>query len=133
MIRWNTAPRVCQHSRLWRGCGVCLQDEAVSDVVFTFNWLKGCFVCLCIEMGFSGSGLCRLHCVLQGSIQGDIAVLQGIVPVEAQVAELTAERKILVGGNYRDKHFATGSAILAVGVTSAILAPVNTYLRVGML
>jgi|EP00670_Eutreptiella_braarudii_P005683 hypothetical protein len=69
----------------------------------------------------------------KGSIQGDIAVLQGIVPVEAQVAELTAERKILVGGNYRDKHFATGSAILAVGVTSAILAPVNTYLRVGKL
>lgn len=71
---------------------------------------------------------------LKGEVSAaDKTILQAMVPLQAEVADLQAERKALTAGNYRDKHFAAGSAILAVGVSSAIVGPVNTYLRVGKL
>lgn len=43
------------------------------------------------------------------------------------------ERKELVKGGYRDRHFNAGSLLLAFGVFEAIGGGVNTWLRTGKL
>ena len=55
-------------------------------------------------------------------------------PSEAgsRIAELEAKRKELTaGGNLKEKHNNWGSVLLGLGVTFAVLGPVNTYLRTG--
>lgn len=54
-------------------------------------------------------------------------------PLDSKVASLEQERKDLVAGNYRDKHFLMGSVLLGAGVTIAIEGAVNTYIRTGKL
>uniref|UniRef100_A0A1J3IID2 Uncharacterized protein n=1 Tax=Noccaea caerulescens TaxID=107243 RepID=A0A1J3IID2_NOCCA len=52
---------------------------------------------------------------------------------ELEIQRLTAERKELVKGNYREKHFDAGSVLLGFGVLEAVFGGVNTYLRTGKL
>lgn len=54
-------------------------------------------------------------------------------PAEQQIKALEAERKELVQGGYRDKHFNAGSILLAGGVIIAIEGCLNTYMRTGKL
>lgn len=52
---------------------------------------------------------------------------------ELQIQRLTEERKELIKGSYRDKHFDAGSVLLGFGVLEAVFGGVNTYLRTGKL
>ncbi|KAK2989920.1 hypothetical protein RJ640_008887, partial [Escallonia rubra] len=54
-------------------------------------------------------------------------------PVEAQIQQLTEERKALIKGSYRDKHFNAGSILLAFGVFESVGGGVNTWFRTGKL
>ena len=63
-----------------------------------------------------------------------VSALQAeIATAEASIAELSAERKTLASADYRDRHWAFGSIILALGVSFAIEGPVNTFMRAGKL
>ncbi|XP_010469032.1 PREDICTED: uncharacterized protein LOC104749149 [Camelina sativa] len=52
---------------------------------------------------------------------------------ELQIKLLTEERKELVKGSYRDKHFDAGSVLLGFGVLESVFGGLNTYLRTGKL
>lgn len=54
-------------------------------------------------------------------------------PVEAKIQQLTEERKELIKGSYRDKHYNAGSLLLGFGVFEAIFGGVNTWFRTGKL
>lgn len=54
-------------------------------------------------------------------------------PVQTKIQQLSEERKVLIKGQYRDKHFNAGSILLAFGVIESIGGGVNTYLRTGKL
>ncbi|KAL7083094.1 hypothetical protein ACP275_14G140500 [Erythranthe tilingii] len=54
-------------------------------------------------------------------------------PIEAKIQQLTEERKELIKGSYREKHFNAGSILLAFGVSEAIFGGLNTWLRTGKL
>jgi hypothetical protein len=54
-------------------------------------------------------------------------------PNQSKIDELTKERKELVAGNYKEKHFNAGSLLLAFGTCLAIEGGMNTYIRVGKL
>ncbi|KAJ4957091.1 hypothetical protein NE237_013874 [Protea cynaroides] len=54
-------------------------------------------------------------------------------PVEAKIQQLTEERKELIKGSYRDRHFNAGSILLGFGVFEAIGGGVNTWFRTGKL
>ncbi|KAH7280347.1 hypothetical protein KP509_37G062800 [Ceratopteris richardii] len=54
-------------------------------------------------------------------------------PVESKIQELTEERKKLLKGGYRDRHFNAGSILLAFGVLEAVGGCVNTWFRTGKL
>ena len=49
--------------------------------------------------------------------------------LEAEIAELSASRKELADGSFRDKHYQVGSLVLGLGTAFAIEGPVNTFLR----
>ncbi|KAL4566975.1 hypothetical protein LXL04_022545 [Taraxacum kok-saghyz] len=54
-------------------------------------------------------------------------------PIQAKIQQLSEERKELIKGQYKEKHFNAGSILLAFGVFEAIGGGVNTYLRTGKL
>ncbi|CAI9764149.1 unnamed protein product [Fraxinus pennsylvanica] len=54
-------------------------------------------------------------------------------PVEAKILQLTEERKELIKGSYRDKHFNAGSILLGFGVFESIFGGINTWFRTGKL
>lgn len=54
-------------------------------------------------------------------------------PLDAAVEQKEKERKDLLAGNYRDKHWQWGSVLLASGVGIAIEGCANTYMRTGRL
>ncbi|KAH7860967.1 hypothetical protein Vadar_020042 [Vaccinium darrowii] len=54
-------------------------------------------------------------------------------PVEAKIRQLTEERKELIKGSYRDRHFNAGSILLGFGVFEAVFGGVNTWFRTGKL
>ncbi|XVE73660.1 hypothetical protein DITRI_Ditri11bG0136600 [Diplodiscus trichospermus] len=54
-------------------------------------------------------------------------------PVELKIQQLTEERKELLKGSYRDRHFNAGSILLAFGVLEAVGGGVNTWFRTGKL
>ncbi|XP_020212604.1 uncharacterized protein LOC109797099 [Cajanus cajan] len=54
-------------------------------------------------------------------------------PVELQIQQLTEERKDLIKGSYKDRHFNAGSILLGFGVLESIGGGVNTWLRTGKL
>ncbi|MEW5306132.1 MAG: hypothetical protein WDW36_008622 [Sanguina aurantia] len=54
-------------------------------------------------------------------------------PLDAQIVAKEAERKVLLEGKHKDKHFAMGSILLASGVGIAIEGAANTYVRTGKL
>lgn len=54
-------------------------------------------------------------------------------PVELKIQQLSEERKELIKGSYRDRHFKAGSILLGFGVFEAIGGGVNTWLRTGKL
>ncbi|KAK9082459.1 hypothetical protein Syun_031383 [Stephania yunnanensis] len=54
-------------------------------------------------------------------------------PLESQIQQLTEERKQLVKGSYRDRHFNAGSILLGFGVFEAVGGGVNTWFRTGKL
>lgn len=55
------------------------------------------------------------------------------VPVNPALQQKEEERKRLVAGNFRDKHSAWGSVLLASGVGIAIEGCANTFMRTGKL
>ncbi|XP_022979305.1 uncharacterized protein LOC111479070 [Cucurbita maxima] len=54
-------------------------------------------------------------------------------PTELKIQQLTEERKELIKGSFRDRHFNAGSIILGFGVLEAIGGGLNTWLRTGKL
>ncbi|KAI4979216.1 hypothetical protein ZWY2020_015969 [Hordeum vulgare] len=54
-------------------------------------------------------------------------------PTEIKIDELSEERKKLVKGGFRDRHFNAGSILLGLGVTEAVGGALNTWLRTGKL
>ncbi|KAH6755136.1 plant/protein [Perilla frutescens var. hirtella] len=54
-------------------------------------------------------------------------------PLEAQIQQLTEERKELIKGSYRDKHFNAGSILLGFGVFESVFGGINTWFRTGKL
>ncbi|KAK7338100.1 hypothetical protein VNO77_18699 [Canavalia gladiata] len=54
-------------------------------------------------------------------------------PVELQIQQLTEERKELIKGSYKDRHFNAGSILLAFGVLESVGGGVNTWFRTGKL
>ncbi|CAH9075503.1 unnamed protein product [Cuscuta epithymum] len=54
-------------------------------------------------------------------------------PVEVKIQQLTEERKALVKGSFRDRHFNAGSVLLGFGVFEAISGGFNTWVRTGKL
>ncbi|CAN6236952.1 unnamed protein product [Urochloa humidicola] len=54
-------------------------------------------------------------------------------PVEIKIDELTEERKKLLKGSFRDRHFNAGSILLGLGVLESVGGALNTYLRTGKL
>eukprot|EP00775_Hariotina_reticulata_P003627 gene3627-3889_t len=54
-------------------------------------------------------------------------------PLSQQIEALEKERKDLVAGGYRDKHFWWGSILLGGGVLIAVEGAINTWFRTGKL
>lgn len=54
-------------------------------------------------------------------------------PTEIKIDELSEERKKLVKGGFRDRHFNAGSILLGLGVTESVGGALNTWLRTGKL
>ncbi|KAK3155879.1 hypothetical protein QOZ80_2AG0099800 [Eleusine coracana subsp. coracana] len=54
-------------------------------------------------------------------------------PVEIKIDELTEERKKLVKGSFRDRHFNAGSILLGLGVLESVGGALNTWFRTGKL
>ncbi|CAM9344612.1 unnamed protein product [Chrysoparadoxa australica] len=69
------------------------------------------------------------------ALQADVALLSSPAVAELgdNISQLTARREDLASKKLRDRHYAQGSLILALGVFAAIEGPVNTYLRAGKL
>jgi len=57
------------------------------------------------------------------------ALATQVKELEAQVEALTATRKELAGGDFRDKHYQAGALVLGLGTSFAIEGPINTFLR----
>ncbi|KAJ4770622.1 Stromelysin-1 [Rhynchospora pubera] len=53
--------------------------------------------------------------------------------VEAKIQQLTEERKALLKGSYRDRHFNAGSLLLGFGVLESVGGGLNTWFRTGKL
>ena len=51
----------------------------------------------------------------------------------AELDALSATRKDLAAGDFRDKHYVIATILLAIGIPFAIEGPVNTYMRAGKL
>jgi len=56
-------------------------------------------------------------------------MVQRVSALESQIAELSATRKELANGSFRDKHYQVGSVVLGLGTSFAIEGPVNTFMR----
>ncbi|XP_020092633.1 uncharacterized protein LOC109722361 isoform X2 [Ananas comosus] len=56
-----------------------------------------------------------------------------VSPVEAKIQKLTEERKELLKGSYRDRHYNAGSILLGFGVFEAVGGAINTWFRTGKL
>ncbi|PPS12970.1 hypothetical protein GOBAR_AA07676 [Gossypium barbadense] len=54
-------------------------------------------------------------------------------PVELEIQKLSEERKELLKGSYRDRHFSAGSILLGFGALEAVGGGVNTWFRTGKL
>eukprot|EP00241_Pyramimonas_parkeae_P012205 CAMPEP_0114248602 /NCGR_PEP_ID=MMETSP0058-20121206/13664_1 /TAXON_ID=36894 /ORGANISM="Pyramimonas parkeae, CCMP726" /LENGTH=272 /DNA_ID=CAMNT_0001362027 /DNA_START=51 /DNA_END=869 /DNA_ORIENTATION=- len=54
-------------------------------------------------------------------------------PVSAEIATLSASRKELVAGGFRDRHHNWGNLLLSLGVMTSVAGGMNTYIRVGKL
>ncbi|XP_066324684.1 uncharacterized protein [Miscanthus floridulus] len=54
-------------------------------------------------------------------------------PVEIKIEELTEERKALIKGSFRDRHFNAGSILLGLGVLESVGGALNTWFRTGKL
>ena len=67
------------------------------------------------------------------TLRRDIDILGGLTSLDDTYAELIKTRKDLIATNSRDKHFATGSVLLGVGVGVSLLGATNTFLRAGKL
>ena len=77
------------------------------------------------------------------TVGDEIAELKATLPADEvaaaaseagkKIAELTATRKELIAGKFKDKHANMGSLLLAMGVALSVEGGMNTYLRVGKL
>ncbi|KAJ3693967.1 hypothetical protein LUZ60_009447 [Juncus effusus] len=54
-------------------------------------------------------------------------------PAEGKIQQLTEERKALLKGGFRDRHFNAGSILLGFGVLESVGGGLNTWLRTGKL
>nr|KYP59166.1 hypothetical protein KK1_014597 [Cajanus cajan] len=53
--------------------------------------------------------------------------------VEIKIQQLTEERKELLKGSYRDRHYNAGSILLGFGVLESVGGGLNTWIRTGKL
>jgi hypothetical protein len=70
---------------------------------------------------------------LKAQEQSTASVDSQLSEVSGKIAELTEQRKQLISGNYRDKHWASASLLLASGVTISVEGAFDTYFRAGKL
>ncbi|CAD6248282.1 unnamed protein product [Miscanthus lutarioriparius] len=54
-------------------------------------------------------------------------------PAAIKIEELTEERKALIKGSFRDRHFNAGSILLGLGVLESVGGSLNTWFRTGKL
>lgn len=69
----------------------------------------------------------------KSALQADLRLLESANGLDKQILELSSTRKKLLSMDLRDKHYMTGSILLGVGVSVAVLGCLNTYLRAGKL
>mmetsp|Transcript_43170 Transcript_43170/g.105606 ORF Transcript_43170/g.105606 Transcript_43170/m.105606 type:complete len:271 (-) Transcript_43170:197-1009(-) len=101
-----------------------------------FGLLEGKAVALVHPAMFAGLFLFTLYTGYQGLMWRKVREIGEEIKEtsdKAKIDELTAKRKELLSGNFRDKHFASSSALLALGVTFSIEGACDTYLRAGKL
>lgn len=67
---------------------------------------------------------------IPAAVEGEAPVVS---PLQGQVAGLERERKELLSGNVRDKHWWMGNLLLASGTGIAIAGCANTFMRTGKL
>jgi hypothetical protein len=67
------------------------------------------------------------------TLKKDLSILTSALDLDKTIVALSAERKSLLGGNVRDKHWLTGSILLGAGVSVSILGAFNTFMRTGRL
>ncbi|XP_052724545.1 uncharacterized protein LOC108319241 isoform X2 [Vigna angularis] len=53
--------------------------------------------------------------------------------IQLKIQQLTEERKELIKGSYRDRHYNAGSILLGFGVLEAVGGGLNTWIRTGKL
>jgi len=85
---------------------------------------------------FEGSSLTTAISTAEATESPDaslIKLLKDALPVQAEIDELTKERKELVAAGPRDKHFGQGVLLAFLGTSFAIEGPLNTYARAGKL
>lgn len=57
------------------------------------------------------------------------ALVAQVAELQSKVDTLTATRKELAEGSFRDKHYQAGALVLGLGTSFAIEGPINTFLR----
>ncbi|KAF8071223.1 hypothetical protein HT031_001306 [Scenedesmus sp. PABB004] len=80
-----------------------------------------------------GDDIKALKAQLPKAPAGEEAAPPAPPALAAQIAALEKERKELVGGGYRDRHFNVGSLLLGGGVLIAVEGCLNTWTRTGKL
>jgi len=63
----------------------------------------------------------------------DASLTRAVADLQTQIDELTATRKELAEGSFRDKHYQVGALVLGLGTSFAIEGPVNTFMRANKL
>ena len=66
-------------------------------------------------------------------LKNDLIALKNSMELDSKVNNLVATRKKLQNAKLKDKHEMSGSILLGVGVSVAILGAFNTYMRAGKL
>ncbi|PQQ21710.1 uncharacterized protein Pyn_38261 [Prunus yedoensis var. nudiflora] len=104
-----------------------------------FTGHQGCTCCWWGVWNIGGKDICfdTPHCdgwsVCIHIVGRGTPVEEPPSPFALKIQQLSEERKELVKGSYRDRHFNAGSILLAFGVFESIGGGVNTWFRTGKL
>ena len=148
-VAFETNAKACVSALAIAACATVM-PEAAHASGGEFGILEGRSAALLHPIGFGAMYAISLYAGWLGlqwrrvrTVGDEITELKKTLPADAEAAagsaaakqidELTATRKELVAGKFKDKHANMGYLLLALGVTLAVEGGMNTYLRVGKL